>query len=123
MKLFYLAVIATLCVSCTHVRNDFDNASISKIGKDSPTSFCQYFSLTPREVEVFLNASKIIDQKTLHDKYDFLPCYVNGEIDITNGEKSRCSFSIRAGGTAELRCENGDNLIYACDTCGDLLRE
>src|SRR5690606_16921292 len=99
----------------------FHSASVHSVGSDEPSSLCANFSLTNDQATQLLNRAKPITPQQLHDHYNYLPCYVKGTV-IRSGEGTMsCDYTIRAGGTAELVCDDGQGYIYACDTCEVLL--
>jgi len=66
-----------------------------------------------------LKHNRLITAKTMHDKYDYLPCYVKGTSRIKD---KKCNWEIRAGGTVEISCSD-TNYTLACDKCDDLLSD
>lgn len=97
----------------------FSNIKVTAKGTEQKGSLCDKFTLTNEQAAVFLKKSRLIDIKALHDKYDYLPCYVKGTSTL---KKKQCNWEIRAGGTAEISC-NSNNYIMACDDCDDLLKD
>ncbi|PCK08640.1 MAG: hypothetical protein COA42_08175 [Alteromonadaceae bacterium] len=87
------------------------------------SSFCSGFTLTTTQAEAFFNRGREIDGITLHEKFDWLPCYVDGRISNPELNMNHCPFSIQAGGTASIRCDGGKAFIWACDQCEDLLAD
>lgn len=101
----------------------FHSASVHNMGSDESSSLCANFRLTNDQATQLLNRAKPISPQQFHDHYDYLPCYVKGTV-IWSGEGTMsCDYTIRAGGTAELVCDNGQGYIYACDTCEALLTD
>lgn len=100
---------------------DFHRASVHSAGSDELTSLCVTFRLTDDQTQQFLNRAKPITAQQLHDHYNYLPCYVKGTVMWTDERAVSCDFTIRAGGTAELVCDDGEGYIFACETCDELL--
>lgn len=97
----------------------FSDVAVIEIGSDEENTFCKNFKLTNEQAVLFLKRSRMITAKTMHDKYDYLPCYVKGTSKIKD---KKCNWEIRAGGTAEISCSD-NNYILACDKCDDLLKD
>ena len=107
-----------LLSGCASAIPDITNVHISAIGSDSPGEFCSDFSLTDNQAFEFLGKSREVTIEEFHNDYDYLPCYVKG---VTTWHSSKCEFEIRAGGTVELSCENGEGYLLVCDACDYLL--
>jgi len=101
----------------THIL--FSNIIVQSMASDYNDPMCKKFSLDNKQAKTILNKSFIINARIMHDKYDYLPCYVKGTASHNN---KQCQWEIRAGGTIEVEC-NGSNYILACDDCDDLLRD
>ena len=86
---------------------------------DEENAFCSAVSLTSQEVKSFFEKSKIIDAKTMHDKYNELPCSVYGTLRFGNNS---CQWEIQAGGTGLIQCPDVDYVI-GCDNCDDFLKD
>jgi len=97
----------------------FSNIIVTTSGSDEKNSFCKKFNLTNKQASLFFEKSLVITTKVMHDKYDYLPCFVKG---MSSLKKSSCEWEIRAGGTAEVICGK-TNYLLACDKCDDLLRD
>lgn len=65
--------------------------------------------------EFFMRARRV-DLKTLHDHYDYAPCYIEGTLKY--GSRS-CDWEIRAGATGQITCGKVTE-YFACDDCDDL---
>ena len=85
-------------------------------------SFCADFKLTQNQAAAFFNRGKEIDATTMHDNYDWLNCFVEGKLNNKTLEFENCTYSIQAGGTANIVCAEGKSYLWACDSCDDLLR-
>ncbi len=90
-------------------------------GSDEQPGLCANFRLTNEQVTQLLNRAKPITPKQMHDHYNYLPCYVRGTVMRSGEGAMSCDFTVRAGGTAELVCDDGQAYIYACDTCEALI--
>ncbi|SHE52759.1 hypothetical protein SAMN04487965_0084 [Microbulbifer donghaiensis] len=80
---------------------------------ENKTEFCSDFTVSLESAEDFFRKAKPISLKQLHDEHDYLPCYSYGTASV--GSKS-CTWEIRAGNTAELKCGTTVQL-FACDDC------
>ncbi len=49
---------------------------VTTAGTDETGSFCQKFILTNNQAVEFFAKAHLIFSKTMHDKYDYLPCYI-----------------------------------------------
>lgn len=115
-----LAIIFT-CIGCTATDHSrFSNAKVLELGSEEDSALCHDFRLTEDQSVQLLNQSKLITAKEMHDHYSYLPCYVKGSVTYNSRE---CEFTIRAGGTAELICDDDKSYILACDDCNDLLKD
>ena len=90
---------------------------------ESVEDFCSDFNLTVPQAEIFFNRGKEISAKTMHDKFDWLTCYVEGRLTNESLSIQSCTYAIQAGGTATIQCDPGQAYIWACDNCEDLLRD
>lgn len=97
----------------------FHKVMVTDRGTDEPEAFCKDFSLTDQQAGTFFSQSHVITEKVLHDKYEYFPCYVKGTATLTG---KSCHWEIRAGGTAEIGCDD-IKYIMACDICDDILRD
>lgn len=88
----------------------------------SEDNFCAGFTLTASQAEAFFNRGKEIDAITMHNKYNWLNCYVEGRLSNKALGFNNCSYSIQAGGTAAIQCSSDKAYIWSCDNCDDLLR-
>jgi len=123
MKSFLLFSIFFTVTACAHTPT-FTNAKAGSHGSDQANSLCEKFNLTENEAVEFFKKSKEVDGITIHNEYDYLPCYVKGTISLVHNKATKsCEFTIRAGGTAELLCPNEEAKFYACKKCDDLLRD
>ena len=98
-------------------KSDSRNIGIKEVtgsGTDeNKTEFCSDFTLSREMAEDFFRKAKPISLKQLHDEHDYLPCYSYGTARVDN---ESCTWEIRAGNTAELKC--GSTVQYfACEDC------
>ncbi|WP_263139795.1 hypothetical protein [Pseudomonas sp. RIT-PI-AD] len=72
--------------------------------------------LDNEQVQDFFTRAQLVDSKTLHDHYNFAPCYIEG---VVTYEGRSCDWQIRAGATGQISC-GGEVWLYACDRCAEL---
>jgi len=120
MRIIYITALLLLLHSCAPLKSDVSNIQVLDIGSDSASSFCRKFTLTNSQVFEFFKKSKEVEINEFHSNYEYLPCYVKGTLNKGN---NKCNFTIRAGGTIELTCDNKLGYLYVCDSCDNLLRE
>jgi len=114
----------TLCVKKTPdstSQTGFEVLSTQSRGEQADR-FCGGFTLTTSQAETFFNRGKEIDTITMHNEYDWLNCYVEGRLSNKALGFNNCSYSIQAGGTAEIQCGSDKAHICGCNDCDDLLR-
>jgi hypothetical protein len=118
---FLIMVAFSACGSSekTEVFTELTNIVVQGNKTEEENVFGKEFSLNARYAKVFFRKSKIIDAKTMHDKYDYLPCHIYGTLSHKNNS---CSWEIRVGGTAIIQCPGMDYII-ACDNCYELLKD
>jgi hypothetical protein len=125
MKRYYLVIIALGAVFVVKLLlasgiMHFTDVRVTSKGSDETNAFCQGFSLSDIQAKSFFTKSHVIDIKILHDEYDYLPCYVRGTAKV---DGKSCSWEIRAGGTAEVKCGKKNNYMFACDDCDEMLQD
>lgn len=119
IKIALATLPLTLFIACAPTeQQSFSGAKNLMSGSDKDMAFCRDFRLTKEEAAQLLNQSRVITTKEMHDHHEYLPCYVKGTV---NYDGKTCDFTIRAGGTTELVCQNGKNYVLVCDDCNDLL--
>jgi hypothetical protein len=64
----------------------------------------------------FFRRAKLVDARTLHDHYDYAPCFVEGTLKYRSAP---CEWRIRTAATGSIRCGEQERL-FACDDCDDL---
>lgn len=68
------------------------------------------------EAAEYFRRAKLVDARTLHDHYNYAPCFVEGTLKY---QSTSCEWRIHAGATGEIRCGEQERL-FACDNCDDL---
>ena len=109
-----------LIQGCTSTTSKITNIQVLEKGADSSIAFCKDFSLTSKQAIDFFKRSREVEINEFHNNYEYLPCYVKGTLNKNNKE---CKFTIRAGGTAELTCNDKTGYLYVCDSCDHILRD
>lgn len=74
-------------------------------------------NLNHERARAFFLRAREVDSKTLHDHYDWAPCYVEGTLKLG---AQRCDWQIRAGATGQIDCGKEER-YFVCDSCDDLL--
>jgi hypothetical protein len=78
------------------------HVTITERGTDrnEPSAYmCQGFDLSQAEATRFLQRALIVTRYELHDRYNFLPCFVRGTAEF---DGKPASWEIRAGGTGTI---------------------
>jgi hypothetical protein len=88
-------------------------------GVDRPDSICSGFRLTEAQVRQFFERSHPITQKELHDRYDYMPCWVEGKI-VSSGET--LTWKIRPVGIGEIHHRGGAIDLRGCKKCDNLFK-
>lgn len=68
---------------------------------------CAGFTLTPPQVQAFLNNAAVTTQREIHDHYDHLPCFVEGTAFFRGYP---ATWRIRAAGTGSVILMGGEYL-------------
>ena len=124
MKSIFLFITLFSIAACANQTPKFSGANVTARGSDEPNSLCPNLTLKNQEALTFFTKAKEVSVIEIHDQYDYLPCYVKGTISRKdNSTYSTCDFSIRAGGTAELACNEEEIKFYACKTCDNLFKD
>ncbi len=128
MRNIFLSLLMLTIVGCeTSVPNTPISAKNTFIvtsansSNDGSDLFCKDFNLSQSQAEKFFNRGHEINGIELHQSYDWLNCFVKGSLSNTELNMKNCSYSIQAGGTAAIVCQNSLSVLWACDTCEDLL--
>ncbi|MEJ5278060.1 hypothetical protein WH299_02145 [Pseudomonas sp. MYb541] len=105
---------------CAASPPDIDNIAISGFHSEEPER-CRPSDVTldERQVASFFKRAEPIDARTLHDEYDWAPCYLEGTLRF-HGEA--CAWRVRAGATGEIDCPITEQ-YFGCKSCGDLFEE
>jgi len=75
--------------------------------------------LDERQVASFFKRAEPIDARTLHDEYDWAPCYLEGTLKYRG---KACTWRVRAGATGEIECPATEQ-YFGCKSCGDLFEQ
>lgn len=119
MKIFLIFILLFI-YGCLSTDIEITNIQVTEKGIDSAGFFCKGFSLSNTQVMEFFKRGREIEVKEFHDSYEYLSCYTKGT--LSKGAEE-CNFIIRAGGTAELICNDKQGYLYVCDTCDHLLQD
>ena len=76
--------------------------------------WCSDFNLTESEAGDFLEKTKELTSSQYHNEYEHLSCYVKG---TARYKEASCQFTIWAGSTAELICDNDQEYLLGCNEC------
>ena len=77
-----------------------------------------HVDLSPSQAKEFFTRAKRVDRRTLHDHYNYAPCYLEGTLKY---KQNSCNWEIRAGATGHIACGKATE-YFACDTCDDLFK-
>ena len=104
---------------CTDLHNtpDLESIVISSFQSQEPES-CRSSDvpLDPSRVQAFFQRASKIDSRTLHDRYEWAPCYLEGSLKH-NGQV--CMWQVRAGATGVVQCPSAEQ-YFTCEECSDL---
>lgn len=118
--LFALAAATAACEhKATHKFPPKAEFAVTGHGTDKPSSMCEGFRLTAAQAKKFFEKSAPISEKTLHDEYDYLPCWVEGTV---TGFGQPSKWKIRPIGIGEIRRPDGSVELRGCKKCDDLFR-
>jgi hypothetical protein len=117
-----LAVFAVLAAGCAGAHPDYSSSappSLSDVqiagqGAAPTDAFCADFRLTAAQAERYFERARAIDSVTLHDRFDYLPCWVRGN---AKSQGALVAWEIRAGGTASVRWPDGHTVLLGCREC------
>lgn len=118
MKCWHLSLsLWVLLVGCAAQYQNIKDVSIAGFQSDEPER-CRPsdVSLDERQITSFFERATGIDGRTLHDHYEWAPCYLEGTLNY-RGEA--CTWRVRAGATGEIKCAAQEQ-YFGCNTCGDL---
>ena len=109
-----------LLAGCSQPYQDINGISITRFKSDEPDR-CRPSDvpLAERQVASFFKLAERIDGRTLHDDYDWAPCYLEGTLKY---QGKVCTWRVRAGATGEIECPATEQ-YFGCKDCGDLFEE
>lgn len=111
-------LLALLAAGCAEQpasgRTSLHDFQLTGAGADEKDAFCADFALTVAQVQRYFARAEVIDSAALHDKFDYLPCWVRGS--AIDGDTA-VMWEIRAGGTASTRTPDGHTVLYGCRKC------
>lgn len=115
VKEIALATLGLLLLSCdAHSDNPLRVTEITEIGTEGPSGdFCADFVPTKKQAQAYFDRASVVTQKTVHDDYDVLPCFVRGRGTLGS---QRCEWEINAGGTGHVNCAQ-QSYLTACKDC------
>lgn len=96
---------------------NLENINVAGFGADSGGEFCSDFRLDAEQARQFFKRAAEVDTAAIHDEFETLPCYVRG---TGTWQGKQATWTIRAGGTAEIDTETA-NVLLACSSCDELL--
>ena len=105
--------------SAASLHVSLEDVRVTARGADTPGAFCADFTLDAAQAREFLSAARILNERELHDNFDYLPCYVQG-----TGRRDGVPvlWEIRAGGTATVRAEGEAAVLLGCKECAQKFR-
>ncbi|WP_200904652.1 hypothetical protein [Pseudomonas trivialis] len=106
-----------LLAGCAAAHSDIDDISISGFHSEEPER-CRPsdVALDEQKVVSFFKRAVPIDGRTLHDEYDWAPCYLEGTLSY---QGKSCMWRVRAGATAQISCAATEQ-YFGCKDCADL---
>lgn len=116
-----LSLLLLLCTllsgcSCMSPTERLTEVKVTGHGTDAGGEFCSDFNLDEAQARQFFEQAAVLDAGELHNRFDTLPCYVQGTARL---QGAAADWTIRAGGTAEVHSASSD-LLLGCNTCGEL---
>ena len=120
IRLVCLVFCTFFIVSCSYKTinvNEIKGVYVSDFHSDE-VNVCRPsdVDLSHNDVHIFFLRAKIISLKTMHDHYNYAPCYIEGTLVY---HSVFCEWEIRAGSTGRIKCKR-DEWYFACDACDDL---
>lgn len=110
-------VILAGCAACAA---DIGGIAISGFHSEEPERCrARDVMLDGRQVASFFKRAEPIDGRTLHDEYEWAPCYLEGTLKYHG---KTCTWRVRAGATGEIECPATEQ-YFGCKSCGDLFEE
>ncbi|GEM_PF-1238456 len=92
----------------------FNSVTVIESGYEGDSEWCSDFNLTSEEAGDFLEKTKELTVNQYHNEYEHLSCYVKG---TTRYKEASCQFTVWAGATAELTCDDGQEFLLGCSSC------
>ncbi|ARB27889.1 hypothetical protein F7R12_00880 [Pseudomonas tolaasii] len=111
--------LGVLIAGCSPAPQDFSEISISRFQSEEPER-CRPsdVGLNEQQVVAFFRRAEQIDARTLHNEYDWAPCYLEGKLKF---QGQACSWQVRAGATGQIECSTTEQ-YFGCNDCGDLFK-
>ena len=107
-----LAILISACSADSDAM--FASATVIENGFEEGSEWCSDFDLTESEASRFLEKSTELTATQYHNEYEHLSCYVKGTARF---KEASCQFTIWAGSTAELVCDDGQEYLLGCRDC------
>lgn len=107
------------CSASSQASVTISDISVTESGIEQDGEFCSDFRLTNAQAKSFFKRATKITPVELHNKFDYLPCYVRGRGRLDGAD---AEWEIRAGGTGRLVTTSGQVSWYGCTKCDDLFR-
>lgn len=120
MRILQIAYVLLFLSGCSLESAVISNVRVIEKGADSGGAFCINFSLTNAQAFELIKSSREVEINEFHNNYEYLPCFVKGSLNM---DTKQCKFTIRAGGTVELTCDDDTGFLYVCDSCDHLLKD
>lgn len=108
----FLGVLMSAC--STHSNAKFFSVTVIENGFEEGSDWCSDFDLNENEASNFLEKTKELTTTQYHNEYEHLSCYVKG---TARYKETSCQFTIWAGSTAELTCDDGKEYLLGCRDC------
>ncbi|OIN49046.1 hypothetical protein BLL37_03530 [Pseudomonas azotoformans] len=104
---------------CTTSPPDIDEIALLGFHSEEPER-CRPsdVALDERQVASFFKRAEPIDGGTLHDEYEWAPCYLEGTLKYHG---KACVWRVRAGATGEIECPAVEQ-YFGCKDCVDLFK-
>ena len=115
---FILPLLCAALMGCsqTSPAPTLTEIKITGRGADTSGEFCSDFTLNEAQARQFFERAEVLDAAQIHDRFDTLPCYVQGTAKLHG---AAAEWTIRAGGTAEVHSASSD-LLFGCSKCDEL---
>ncbi len=112
----WLFGVCALFVGCSPSRPVIDDILISSFHSDEPER-CRPsdVALDERQVASFFKRAELIDGRTLHDEFEWAPCYLEGTLRY---QENACTWRVMAGATGAIKCSASEQ-YFGCNSCSD----